>query len=273
MAMRSPGAGVAARRASTRTGGRRCRASTATSRRCRPRTSSPRAGARSSRARRRRALGADPAEHDVARRLEEALALDDPLAVVGEPAPPGVRLEHRRLGLLDLEEQRVGVVASEHQRDPAPGADAADPDDLAGEVDQPVRLEQVAAVGLQRAAVRRGCARPATPRSSSASSPWSRSRERDDERRVALDAVLAVDLLGELGERLHVVLRLRLGQVLLEPLDLLGRDASTRYSLNTFSTSRRAYQTSRFVIAANGAIASRYDSTTVGRRRRASPSR
>ena len=46
---------------------------------------------------------------------------------------------------------------------------------------------------------------------------------RDHDGRVALDAVLAVDLLGELLERLHVVLGLGLGQVLLEALDLLRR--------------------------------------------------
>ena len=81
------------------------------------------------------------------------MPLHDALPVVGEAAPACVRLEHRRLGLLDLEEQRVGVVATEHEGDPAPGPDAPDPDDLPGEVDEPVALEQVAAIGLQRAPV------------------------------------------------------------------------------------------------------------------------
>ena len=87
-----------------------------------------------------------------------------PLPVVGEAAPARIGLEHRRLGLLDLEEQRVGVVATEHERDPAPGPDAPDPDDLAGEVDEPVALEQVAAIGLQACAGTRGSAPRATSR-------------------------------------------------------------------------------------------------------------
>ena len=45
--------------------------------------------------------------------------------------------------------------------------------------------------------------------------------DRDDQRRVAGDPRLAVDHLGELRERLETVLRLGLGYVLLEPLDLL----------------------------------------------------
>src|SRR4029077_6182553 len=52
----------------------------------------------------------DPAEHDVARRLHQALTLDHALAVVGVAALAQVRLEHRRLGLLRLQEQRVIVV-------------------------------------------------------------------------------------------------------------------------------------------------------------------
>ena len=78
-----------------------------------------------------------PAEQDVARRLHQALALDDPLPVVLVPARAEVRLEDRGLGLLDLHQQRVVVVAAEQQDDPRPGADAADADDLAGDVDEP----------------------------------------------------------------------------------------------------------------------------------------
>ncbi len=95
----------------------------------------------------------DPAEHDVARRLRQALALDDPLAAVRELAAAEERLQHRRLGLLELEEQRVLVVAAEHEADPGPRADAADPDDLAGRVDVPEALEQLAPVTRERAPV------------------------------------------------------------------------------------------------------------------------
>ena len=94
-----------------------------------------------------------PAEHDVARRLHQALALDDPLAAVRELAASEERLEHRALCLLQLQEQRVLVIPAEQQRDPGARADAADADDLAGEVDEAVTLEQPAAVASERAAI------------------------------------------------------------------------------------------------------------------------
>ena len=53
------------------------------------------------------------------------------------------------LGLLDLEEERIAVVAAEQQHDPGAGADAADPDDLEGGVDEAVAVEQRAAVARQ----------------------------------------------------------------------------------------------------------------------------
>ena len=67
-------------------------------------------------------------------RLREPLPLHDPATVVRVRALARVGLEHRRLGLLDLEEQRVALVATLHVGDPAPGPDAADPDDLARHV-------------------------------------------------------------------------------------------------------------------------------------------
>ena len=95
----------------------------------------------------------EPAEHDVTRRLEQALAFDDALAMVAVLAAAAVRLQHRGIGLLDLQEERVGVVLAEHEEDPAAGADAAHADDLARQVDHPVALEQVAPVGLEAVAV------------------------------------------------------------------------------------------------------------------------
>jgi hypothetical protein len=62
-------------------------------------------------------------------------------------------LKDGRLGLLDLQEQRILPVASEQQRDPGARANAADPDHLAGEVDQAVALEQEAPVTLEARAV------------------------------------------------------------------------------------------------------------------------
>ena len=49
----------------------------------------------------------DPAQERVARRLHQPLALHDPLALVLVLARARVRREHRRAGLLDLQEQRV----------------------------------------------------------------------------------------------------------------------------------------------------------------------
>ena len=65
-------------------------------------------------------------------------------------------LQHRRRGLLDLQEQRVLLVAALQQHDERPGADAADAHDLAGHVDDLEPLEQVAAIVL---AASRGTAR------------------------------------------------------------------------------------------------------------------
>ena len=59
-------------------------------------------------------------------------------------------LEHRRGRFLDLQEQRVLLVAALEQDDEGARADAADTHDLAGGVDDLEALEQVAAVILQR---------------------------------------------------------------------------------------------------------------------------
>ena len=85
--------------------------------------------------------------------MHQPLAFDDPLAVVAELAATEQRLEHRRSGLLDLEEERVSVVAPEQQEDPAARADAAHADDLAREIDVAELFQQSLAIGLQRSAV------------------------------------------------------------------------------------------------------------------------
>ena len=195
----------------------------------------------------------DPAQEDVARRLEQPLAFHDPLSVVGVPALARVRLEHRRFRLLDLEEQRVGVVLAQHQRDPAPGADAADPDDLPGEVDQPIALQEMSPIRLQAVPVD---AEPIVEPGPQLFDDRPRRAplagelvERHHERRVADDAELAVDLARELGERLRAVLGLRLGRHLLEALDLCWRSPRCPQRSRIESTSRRAYQVSRFVSA------------------------
>ena len=63
------------------------------------------------------------------------------------------RLQHRRFGLLELQEERVVAVAAEQQHDEGAGADAADTDDLASRMDVAVALQQLAPVARQRPAV------------------------------------------------------------------------------------------------------------------------
>ncbi len=69
-------------------------------------------------------------------------------------AAPEVRLEHRRAGLLDLQEQRIVARPALQHEDVAARPDAADADHLAGEVERPEVVEQVAPVGRQAAPVR-----------------------------------------------------------------------------------------------------------------------
>ena len=78
---------------------------------------------------------------------------DDALTLVGVLAAPAELREDGWLGLFGLQEQRLGPVAGVHQQDPGAGADAADPDDLAGHLDQRELLQQVPPVGLQGASV------------------------------------------------------------------------------------------------------------------------
>ena len=96
------------------------------------------------------ALRRQPAEENVARGLSQPLALDDALTLLGELRRRRVRLEHRRLRFLDLKEEGVILVAADQKRYPRPGPDAADANYLARNVDQPVAVEQVPAVRLER---------------------------------------------------------------------------------------------------------------------------
>ena len=81
------------------------------------------------------------------------------------------RLEHRRLRLLELEEQRIALVAAEHEHDPGARADAAHADDLARRVDVAVALEQPPAVGGQGAPVGADALPGRTPRAPPRSAP------------------------------------------------------------------------------------------------------
>ena len=74
------------------------------------------------------------------------LPFDDSAPVVLVVGGLEVRFEDRRVGFLDLEDQRVVVAAAVEQRDPATGPDAADADHLAGGVDEAVPIEEVLAL-------------------------------------------------------------------------------------------------------------------------------
>ena len=151
------------------------------------------------------ARGADPAQHDVAGRLHQPLPLHDPLAVVGEPAPAEEPLEHRRLGLFDLQEEGIVAVVADHEHHPRPSADAADPDHLAGAVHVAETFEEQPAIIRQAATVRaddhaqRVDERPGLVGAD-------KVVDRHDQRRVGDDPRLAVDEARELGEGLHAVL-------------------------------------------------------------------
>ena len=137
-----------------------------------------------------------------------------------------VVLEHRAGRLLDLQEQRVLLVASLEQDDEGARADAADADHLARHVDDLELLEQVAPVALQRRPVGAELGMDVVLEliRGEAVGAEVELAQRDDDRRLADDAVLAVDDLGELGERLQAVARVRLGGDLLgAPRGGLGR--------------------------------------------------
>ena len=131
-----------------------------------------------------------PPEKRVGRGLHQSLALHDPLTVVGVVTRSNVPLEHARLGLLHLEEQRRTVVVVHEQQDRAVRADAADADHLSSDVDDLVALQQPTALRRERGEVaahhlvrdRLGALRVL------------------DERRVIDDATAPVDHLGDLGE-------------------------------------------------------------------------
>ena len=202
-----------------------------------------------------------PAEEDVAGCLHQPLAGHHPLPVVGVLALADEALQDRRLGLLRLQEQRVLAVAAEQQQDPGTGADAADADDLAGHVDVLELLEQHPAVGLQSPPVGTDQLAQLGLEGPLASRSRREVLDRNDQRWVRDDAALAVDLGGQLRERLHAVPGPGLGQVLRGLGLLLASSCCLCSSENSFPTSMWAYHTSRLRIAAACAIRARYSAT------------
>ena len=133
----------------------------------------------------------EAAEQDVAGGLQASLAGHDPVAMGRLCARAEEPFQDRRLGLLDLEEERIVVrpVLEQHHERPQP--DAPDADHLHRVIDDRVAVEQDAAVLLQRLPV----------------AGQRRHRERvghvvamDDDRRSVDDPALAVDQGGQLRE-------------------------------------------------------------------------
>src|SRR5262245_36625359 len=162
-------------------------------------------------------LRTHPTEKDVACGLHQPLALDHSLSVVGVWGFAQHGLKDRWPGFLALEKKRVGVVPTEHQDDPTARADAADPDDLPGQVNEAVALEQLSPVA-------RKCP-PITPDQVvdfigdlPDITLAHELLDRHDERWVGDDAALSVNLVCQLGERLHAVLCLCLCGAASDPL-------------------------------------------------------
>src|SRR5207342_893248 len=92
------------------------------------------------------ALG--PAQVDVARGLHHSLTLHDALPMLLVMALGEMVLQHGGRGLLDLQEERILLIATLEQDDERPRADAADAHDLAGDVDDFEALEQMTPIVL-----------------------------------------------------------------------------------------------------------------------------
>ncbi len=96
-----------------------------------------------------------PAQKDVTGRLEKPLARYHALATRRIGAWAEEPLEDGRLGLLDLEEDRVLVGALVEQHDDRRQADAADADHLERQIDELVAVEQRPSVHQERLPVGR----------------------------------------------------------------------------------------------------------------------
>jgi hypothetical protein len=117
-----------------------------------------------------------------------------------------------------LQEQWFDPVAGLQKDDPGAGADAADPDDLAGHLDHREPFQQVPPVRLQAAPVlvQHGLQLLIQRVGLNVAEDL---LDRDDHRRVSDDLPPPVDHGGELAQRLHAVAGVRLGQQLLADLE------------------------------------------------------
>src|SRR5215203_1018384 len=150
---------------------------------------------------------AKPAEEDVAGRLHQALPGHDAVSVVLVGVRRNVALQHRSSRLLDLEEQRIILVAPFEQHHIGPGAHASHTDNLPRRIHEAETVEQVAPIVLQGALVALQDGVDLAPELI----PFG---DADQERRVVVYDPSAIDDPGELGEGLQAVAAARLPHVL-----------------------------------------------------------
>jgi hypothetical protein len=135
-----------------------------------------------------------------------------------------------------LQEEGVAVVAAFEQHDEASGADTADSDDLDRDVERPEPVQEPAPVVAQARGVRPEIVEHARLNVLRMLVVGDFA-QRDQQRRVRTDLVLAVDLHREFRERLQAVARTRLRlepvegvsgtwavRDLFQPLQVLGRE-------------------------------------------------
>ena len=180
-----------------------------------------------------------------------------------------VVLEHRRGRLLDLQEQRVLLVAALEQHDERPGADAADTDDLAGDVDDLEPLQQMAPVVLQRRAVgaelvvdrvldlRRRTCRTLSARSRNGTTigGWLTIRYWPSTSSASFDSACRLSRVCAFAAIFSRTLPARLRRLLVAGALRAARRSPDRAHQLCFG--HRAYQMSIVASAANSAIASR----------------
>src|SRR6476659_2293353 len=164
-----------------------------------------------------------PPEHHVGRGLHHPLPLDYALPVLDELALAEKRFEHRCLRLLELEEERIGLVAARQEQDPGSGTHAADTDHLTSSMDVAIALEQMTPVARQRPSIGADHA-PNDVLELLPLRMWQDILDRGDEGRVADDPELTVDRAAQLGERSHAVFRVHAGNRRLKSLHLLAGD-------------------------------------------------
>src|SRR4051812_30030018 len=95
-----------------------------------------------------------PAEEDVRRTLDHALSYHHASSLLSDcPFARDIGLQHRFTGFLDLQKYRAFTSLLLEQHNPAIGADAADANNLARDVNDPVARQQTPSVLGQRSEI------------------------------------------------------------------------------------------------------------------------